>query len=119
MGRAPARPVRQHAQVDPPADESVITIFRSRLRPGVAAEYGPLAARMLSLAREMPGFVDFKTYEAEDGERVSIVVFDSPGAQRAWRQHPEHLEAQRRGREELYESYTIEVCRRVGPARTL
>jgi len=30
-----------------------------------------------------------------------------------WRTHPEHVAAQRRGHDEFYESYAIEVCRTV------
>lgn len=87
-----------------------MTIFRSRLREP-APGYEPVAEHTLELARSMPGFVDFKSFEAPDGERVSIITFDSPEAQRAWREHPEHREAQQRGRAEFYEWYRIEVCR--------
>ena len=65
---------------------------------------------MEAAARAMPGFVDFKTFVADDGERVSIVVFDSPEAHAAWRDDPRHRAAQRRGREEWYAEYRIQVC---------
>jgi heme-degrading monooxygenase HmoA len=65
---------------------------------------------MLELARTMPGFVDFKSFEADDGERVSVITFDSPEAQRAWRDHPEHRAAQQIGRERFYAWYDISVC---------
>ncbi|NBO06150.1 MAG: antibiotic biosynthesis monooxygenase, partial [Actinobacteria bacterium] len=54
---------------------SVITVFRSRLRPGVATEYDALAHEMSTLAESMPGFVSEKTFAAVDGERVTIVLF--------------------------------------------
>ena len=38
----------------------VISIFRSRLRPENAGEFGELAARMLELAEAMPGFIAYK-----------------------------------------------------------
>ena len=53
--------------------QPVLTIFRSRLRPGVEPEYGRVAERMDQLAAQMPGFLGIKTFEAADGERVSIV----------------------------------------------
>ena len=46
----------------------------------------------------MPGFVDFKSFVADDGERVSIVTFASVETHRAWRDHPEHRAAQHMGR---------------------
>ena len=94
-------------------DGRVVTVFRSRLRAGAAAEYEELAARMEARARAMPGFVDFKTFAAADGERVSIVVFDSWSQHEAWRTDIEHREAQRRGRDRLYETYAIQVAREV------
>ena len=91
----------------------VVTIFRSRLRDP-APGYEALAQEMLALARSMPGFVAFKAFQASDGERVSLITFDSLEAQRAWRDHPEHRKAQQRGRDEFYAWYRIEVCSLVG-----
>ncbi|HUY23112.1 MAG TPA: antibiotic biosynthesis monooxygenase [Acidimicrobiales bacterium] len=87
----------------------VVTVFRSRLRPEAGAEYHDTAARMLDLARAMPGFVDFKTFEASDGERVSVITFATLEDQHAWRDHPEHRAAQRLGRQRFYASYSISV----------
>lgn len=87
----------------------IVVIFRSRLRDDAGPEYGPLAERMLALARSMPGFVSFRHYEAEDGERVSIVEFESEATLAAWRDHPEHLDAQKRGRKQFYAEYHIQV----------
>jgi len=95
----------------------VVTVFRSRLRPGVDEDYGPLANRMEALARTMPGFVDFKGFVAPDGERVSIVTFADMAAQRAWRDHPDHRAAQQRGRRDLYEWYSVQVCTLVSEHR--
>jgi heme-degrading monooxygenase HmoA len=89
----------------------IITIFRSRLRPEHEAEYHHVANRMDELARSMPGFVAIKTFAAPDGERVSIVEFESEETQTAWRQHPEHREAQRLGREKFYSEFNLQVCR--------
>jgi heme-degrading monooxygenase HmoA len=88
----------------------VVTIFRSRLRPDHPDEYLALAKRMFELASAMPGFVSIKTFTAEDGERVSIVEFDSQESHDAWRDHPEHRVAQGLGREKLYAEYKIQVC---------
>jgi heme-degrading monooxygenase HmoA len=91
----------------------VITVFRSRLRAGAEAAYGPLAARMEELARTQPGFVEVKNFEAADGERVSLVRFADRATHDAWRRHPEHRAAQRQGRRELYAEFSILVCRPV------
>lgn len=97
--------------MDDAASPSVITVFRSRLRADAAANgYAELAARMESRARAMAGFIDFKTFTATDGERVSIITFDTWDHHRAWRDDPEHRAAQRRGPQDFYSDYSIFVC---------
>ena len=89
----------------------IVTIFRSRLKPEAQEEYKQWAGRMSALAREMPGYVSHKGFVADDGERVTIVEFESEEAHRAWSSHPEHLEAKHKGRRDFYLEYRIQVCR--------
>lgn len=88
----------------------VIVIIRTRMREDADREaYEALGARMYELVSAMPGFVSAEDY-AGDGESVSVVTFASAEALRAWRELPEHVEAQRLGRERFYASYEIRVC---------
>ena len=91
----------------------VITIFRSRLRPEHQDEYDRWSARIHDIATRMPGFVSIKTFTAGDGERVSIVEFESEETTLAWRNQPDHREAQELGRKLFYSEYRIQVCRPV------
>jgi len=91
----------------------VVVLFRTRLRADVGPDYEPLADRMLALARTMPGFVSFKHYGAPDGERISVVEFASTEDANRWRDHPEHYAAQRRGRDDFYAWYRLQVCDQV------
>ncbi len=89
----------------------IVIVFRSRLRPGVdPAPLEPLGARMYELASKMPGFISYKDFAAEDGEGVSLVEFESLETLAAWRNHPEHLEVQRIGREQFFAEYQVQVC---------
>ena len=88
----------------------IVTVFRNRLRPEAAADYGALSPHILELATAMPGFVDAKTFTAADGERVTVVTFADRPSHDAWRDHPEHRAAQRRGIAEFYETYSIQVA---------
>ena len=88
----------------------IVTVFRSRLQPGVRDEYVALANRMNELARTMPGYISHKGFFADDGERVTIVEFESEEGMRAWRTHPEHIEAQRKARQIYYTEYSVQVC---------
>lgn len=88
----------------------IVVVFRSRLREGVEAEIEQVGQRMYALASAIPGFVSYKDYAAADGENVAIVAFESLESLAAWRDHPEHREIQRRGREEFFAEYRIQVC---------
>ena len=88
----------------------VVVLFRTRLRDDAGPDYEPLAEHMLALAQAMPGFVSFRHYGTPDGERISVVEFDSPESARAWRDHPEHRSAQERGRTDFYSWYRLQVC---------
>jgi heme-degrading monooxygenase HmoA len=92
-------------------------IFRTRLRPQALADASMVArleglgGRMYELAQVMPGFLSYKDFAAADGESVTVIEFDGEENLREWRNHPEHLEAQRIGREEFFSWYQIQVCR--------
>lgn len=88
----------------------VVVIFRSRLKEGAEADLARVGARMYELASAVPGFISYKDFAAEDGENLSVIEFESLEAVDAWRDHPEHKEAQRRGREEFFSEYQIQVC---------
>jgi heme-degrading monooxygenase HmoA len=88
----------------------IVIVFRSRLRPGLGDEYVALVDRMSELARSMPGYISHKGYLAEDGERVTIVEFENEEGLRAWRTNPEHLAAQKLGRQTHYTEYHLQVC---------
>ena len=87
----------------------IVTVFRSRLRPGTREEYVALVDRMAEIAATMPGYISHKGFFADDGERVTIVEFEHEEGQRAWRMHPEHREAQKLGRLKYYDMYDIKI----------
>ncbi len=87
----------------------VMTIFRSRRRPDGEDSYRRTAHDMESKARATPGFVDFKTFTADDGEHLSVITFATLAAHRAWRDDPRHRLAQKLGRDQFYLEYSIQV----------
>ena len=88
----------------------IVTVFRSRLRPGVRDEYVALVDRMTEIARTMPGYISHKGFFADDGERVTIVEFVHEEGLRAWRLNPEHIAAQKLARTKYYTEYHVQVC---------
>ncbi|MFO1042433.1 MAG: antibiotic biosynthesis monooxygenase [Planctomycetaceae bacterium] len=92
-----------------PAEKIVIT-FRTRLNPGYDAELTALGTRMYELAASMPGFLLYQDFAASDGEFLTLVEFDTAEHLAAWRMHPEHVAAQKLGREKYFSWYKIQVC---------
>jgi heme-degrading monooxygenase HmoA len=88
----------------------IVVIFRSRLRPGVEEEITAMGGRIYALGSAMPGFVSYREYAAADGESLAIVEFASLETLAAWREHPDHREAQAAGRNRFFSEYRITVC---------
>lgn len=92
-----------------PVVGQIVTVFRNRLNPAAVDAYTADLAVVAELARNMPGFVETKTFTADDGERATIVTFADAESHGAWRDHPRHREAQRRGISDYYTQYSIAV----------
>ena len=88
----------------------VVTVFRNRLRPENVADYQAWIVRMSALAKTMPGYISHKAFTAEDGERVTIVEFESEEGQRVWATNLQHIEAKKKGRADFYTEYKLQVC---------
>ena len=89
----------------------IVVLFGTKLRPDIdRAEYEARNWRLDDLVRQIPGFISVQSYTSKEGERVTMVRFESEAALEAWRHHPEHVEAQRKGRETYYDSYWVQVC---------
>ncbi|MES2018520.1 MAG: hypothetical protein V4484_18680 [Pseudomonadota bacterium] len=57
-----------------------------------------------------PGHVAHKGFTATDGERVTIVEFDSEQGMRLWAAHPEHVAAKKMGRASFFSEYSVQIC---------
>jgi heme-degrading monooxygenase HmoA len=87
----------------------ILVLFRSKL-VDVPEGYAEMSAEMEALARTMPGFIDVKSYAAEDGERLTVVRWQDEETLRQWREQERHRVAQHAGRERWYQYYKLEVA---------
>jgi heme-degrading monooxygenase HmoA len=88
----------------------IMVVFVSRRTATHIDEYRVMAERMDELAREQPGFVDLVSVrDADSRQGVTVAYFTDEASVRAWRDHPEHREAQRRGIIDFYEEYDVTV----------
>jgi heme-degrading monooxygenase HmoA len=89
----------------------VIALFEHRLRADIdVAEWDQTFERMVALASEMPGLISIDGYASPDGMRLAVVRWESEEALQAWKNHPEHVRAQARGREAFFDEYKVTVA---------
>jgi len=88
----------------------IVVVFRSRLREGVGKAYKDEAQALSSIATEVPGYISHKSFLAEDGERVTVVEYESEEAVRTWARDPRHVAAKKMGRKEFYAEYKVQIC---------
>ena len=85
-----------------------VVIFRAHVRQ-LDDDYGRTAQRMRELALTQFGCLAFQAV-TEGSEEVALSYWPDPASIAAWRAHPEHLEAQRLGRERWYRRWSVEVA---------
>lgn len=71
-------------------------------------EYEAMAIRLRDLAMDKYGCSEFIAH-TEGHKELAISYWDSQEQIQAWKQDPLHQEAQRKGREKWYGSYTVQV----------
>ncbi len=95
-----------------------VVLFKIRVREDIdQAEYERTFEQMLELVSTMPGFRSIEGFAGEDGSELAVAWFDSDESIAEWKQHPQHLVTQERGRTEFFSAYDItiaEVDRRYG-----
>ena len=82
-------------------------IFRAEISE-LDEVYAEMAARMRDLAINKYGCVEF-TAVAEGNQEIAISYWDDQEQIKAWKQDPEHREAQKLGRSKWYKSYQVQV----------
>jgi heme-degrading monooxygenase HmoA len=91
-------------------DKGLIILFRSKLTGRAGEDYQAMNAELETLVRQNPGFIDVKSYTAQDGERLTVVWWRDEQSLAEWRNLARHREAQNTGRQKWYEYYNMEVA---------
>ncbi|WP_246563179.1 antibiotic biosynthesis monooxygenase family protein [Streptomyces roseirectus] len=92
---------------EPPYYVTVFTSLKTQDQDG----YGETAARMEELVRDIPGFLGMDHAQTPGGLGITVGYFRDAQALEQWRTDAEHRTAQKRGRQEWYESYTLHVAK--------
>jgi heme-degrading monooxygenase HmoA len=89
----------------------VVITFRNRMAPDAdPKEYEQRVGKLFAIVAAMPGFRGIRNYEGEDGEKLSLIEFDSHESLTDWRENAEHLVAQELGRQRYYSEYHLQIC---------
>lgn len=87
-----------------------VVIFISQLGEETTG-YSEAAAQMVTMVERQPGFLGLDSVRGGDGRGITVSYWESLEAIAAWREVPQHRQAQQRGREEWYSHYTVHVAR--------
>jgi heme-degrading monooxygenase HmoA len=90
---------------EPPYYAVIFTSLRAEGDEG----YGAVSRQMVELAPTQPGFLGVES--ARDGVGITVSYWASLEAIRAWKQHAEHLDAQRLGHERWYEAFKVRIAK--------
>lgn len=88
----------------------VVVTFVSRRNGRDEAGYVAAAARMDALAAAQPGYRGVDSVRAADGLGITLSYWADAASAIAWRDHPEHAETRKRGRERWYDDYAVTVA---------
>ena len=73
--------------------------------------YSETSARMEDLVKDVPGFLGMDHAQSPGALSITVGYFRDAGALTQWRRNAEHRAAQKRGRDEWYQSYTLHVAK--------
>lgn len=73
--------------------------------------YGQMAARMVELAAQQPGFLGVESVRSPDGLGITVSYWTSEEAIAAWRSHADHRIAQETGKRTWYSDYRVRIAR--------
>jgi heme-degrading monooxygenase HmoA len=107
MSDHPEAPVTPVEAFEPPYYVAVFSTVRTQDQSG----YGETNARMEELVKDIPGFLGMDHAQTPGGLGITVAYFRDADALARWRSHAEHRAAQRRGRADWYERYTLHVAK--------
>jgi enamine deaminase RidA (YjgF/YER057c/UK114 family)/heme-degrading monooxygenase HmoA len=104
QAKAPVVPVGAH---EPPYYVAVFTTVRTQDQSG----YSETSTRLEDLAKDVPGYLGMDHAQTPGGLGITVGYFRDADALTEWRTDTEHLAAQKRWRDEWYQSYTLHVAK--------
>ena len=95
---------------DTPEPPYYAVIFTAQRTDGDQG-YCAMAERMMELALAQPGCLGAESTRDAEGLGITVAYFRDEASIAAWREHAEHLTAQRLGRQRWYSHYELRIAR--------
>jgi heme-degrading monooxygenase HmoA len=93
----------------PPYYAVIFTATRTNIEE---AEYHEMAEKMVSLAKEQPGYLGVEsTRDAATGLGITVSYWRDEASIHAWKKHLSHSEARHSGRQRWYQDYAVRIAR--------
>jgi len=86
-------------------------VFTSLRTPDDDQAYAEAAQRMVSLARQQPGFLGVESARGDDGLGITVSYWRDEAAILAWKQQADHAQVREQGRAHWYQAFTTRICR--------
>lgn len=71
--------------------------------------YNEMASRMVELAQQQPGFLGVES--ARENIGITVSYWEDLDSIKNWKTNSEHLEAQKGGRKNWYESFKVRISK--------
>ena len=90
----------------------IAVIFQVKPKDGRAGDYFDLAGQLKPEVEAIDGFISVERFESvnEPGKFVSLSFWRDEAAVEAWRAQANHMLAQARGKDEIFEDFRISVA---------
>jgi len=90
--------------INPPYYAVIFTSVKKENAEG----YEQMAEKMVTLAKQQPGFIGVESARNEIG--ITVSYWQSLEAISLWKQHTQHLIAQELGKNNWYKHYKVRIC---------
>jgi heme-degrading monooxygenase HmoA len=88
-------------------------IFEVKVKSSGKDEYLAIAAKLKEQLVKMEGFISIERFSSlvEEGKLLSLSFWEDEEAIKRWKANIDHMAAQQKGRESLFEDYRIRVAK--------
>jgi len=86
-------------------------VIFSSLRTEGEHGYEAMARRMVELAAQQPGFLGVDTTRGAEGLGLTVSYWKDLASIAQWKKNPEHLDAQRKGRNQWYANFVMRIAK--------